>query len=416
VTGSYSIDASDNRGTLTLTGNNVTRHFAIALGQLAANVAAVADGIETDDTNGTTGQRGHIQLELQTPADFLASNITGGYAFALGGVSGTGSGSNRQVLGGTLTADGVGAWNGRGDFNRLGSASLPDNGLAGTFGTPDVTRGRATASITYTGQTYTGTFTGVIYMVSANRLLFTSTNNTQTGVLNGRLQKQNFGTAVIDNSLLSSTFVTYVTGSGTGPNPATETTATISISSADGHGVLTDHIADHNTSGLVTSPCTAVSTTNTYAVGSNGQITVPAGTSNGFRAYMYSATDGFLVDLGSIPATGFVHTQQATALSSPGRMRASQAPGASSASTLWSGVAYTTVSPMIPAVSLTTTSVAPTGAQQTGTTAINLNPGSATGCYPDTLGSAALYVISPTRFLLLDLNSAHNAPVIRDFQ
>jgi hypothetical protein len=234
-------------------------------------------------------------------------------------------------------------------------------------------------------------------------------------VLSGRLQLQSFGTATVDNTLVSGTVVTSVTGSGSGVDPATETSAAVSITVADAQGGLTDLVADHNSSGGVTGPCTAVSTTSTYAVDASGHVTVPAGSSTGYRAFMFSATDGFLMSLGSTPTSGFVHVQQATALSSATRLRAVLTPGASFASILSSGIANTTASAS--ALSLTTTSITPSGVQQTGTTAIGLTtPASATGCYPDRAGAAALYVVSPKRFLLLDLNSAHTAPVIFDYQ
>jgi hypothetical protein len=416
VTGAYSVNASDNRGTLTLTGNGVTRQFSIALRHFSAGVAANVDGIETDDANGTTGQRARIELEQQTVGDFLVSRVAGNYAFALGGFSGVGNGVNRQLLGGTLHADGSATWTGIGDFNRLGIPALLDNTLSGTFGAPDATYGRALAEITYTGPVYTGTYTGVMYMVSARRLLFTSTDNTRSGVLSGHLQLQNFGTATIDNTLVSGALVSYLTGSGAAGGAATNTSANVSVFVADGRGGLIEQISDHSDSGFVTAPCTVVSNTNSYAVDANAHVTVPANSTSGFRAYLFGPKDGFLVSLGATPALGFVYAQQATALTAGIAYSESMAPGGSSASIQTTGVAVTTASASPAALGLTTTAVTSTGAQQTGTTAINLAPAQASGCYADNVGTRGVYVLSPTRFLMLDLNSAHVAPVIRDFQ
>lgn len=158
--GSYKVTA-DNRGTMTMITSAGTSTFKFALNLTGKS----ATFIEFD----SSGIRGSGVFKLQDSTAFDPSALTGGYAFSLSGMDGSGG---RIGALGAMFPDGVSGISGS-------SVDVNDAGIVyptfGTFfGTYSVdSNGRGTASLSIPGF-LAGTFNFAFYVVSANELLLVS--------------------------------------------------------------------------------------------------------------------------------------------------------------------------------------------------------------------------------------------------
>ena len=173
LTGSYII-FPDGRGTVTLTGNGLTRTFRVAL---SSNSAAAGDNngqlVQTDLLGNAIGT-----LERQDPSSFNnAGMANNSYVFRVGGVDL--SGNNRSAVG-------VVGMNSQGT-SATGVQDLNDNGtvtanaaVSETNGTVDPATGRATASMS--GSNF------AMYMVSSSKMLLLQTDASLPAI--GAAEKQ----------------------------------------------------------------------------------------------------------------------------------------------------------------------------------------------------------------------------------
>ena len=148
--------------------------------------------------------QGAGRLSLQTPADFSASSITGGYAFTF---AGAGIGGTALNTGGVLTADGVGSLSSITEdivSNYVVSSDTP----TGTFTGPD-TNGLGSATFTSTGGTTT---TFAYYIISGSSLRLIETDTTSGNFQQGNLVGQGPSGSFTDASLNGSyVFIGYGT-------------------------------------------------------------------------------------------------------------------------------------------------------------------------------------------------------------
>jgi len=145
-TGTYVIGL-DNRGTTTFTnslGGKAT--YAFAVGSLNnSGVATKARLIEFDDMTGTSGTRGSGIMRLQDTTAFSQNSITGPYAFGFIGQAPSGK---RRASAGVFTADGAGKiTSGTEDVNDAGAVTNSVT-FTGTYTAPSSTNGRATVILT----------------------------------------------------------------------------------------------------------------------------------------------------------------------------------------------------------------------------------------------------------------------------
>lgn len=165
---SYTLGA-DNNGCLTLANaDGVTTTFRFAVGGLNGSGAFTTGHIiEFDDHTGT-GTRGSGILRLQDPSG-IGNGLQGMFAFQF---TGTNAGSGHFGLVGSLQVAGGGNFSNISlDLDNAGSMWTNVNGVTGSYSTPD-TYGRGTAS--FAAARFS--LNTVYYIVSANELLFASTD------------------------------------------------------------------------------------------------------------------------------------------------------------------------------------------------------------------------------------------------
>lgn len=261
ITGTYAI-GTNGIGTLTLTTGDTT--FGInGVSTFIVSMVTPNDGllVQQSDSDLLSGQ-GEGRLDIQTPADFNASFITGAYSFTFGGVTGTGTGATPLNIGGVLTADGVSMFS-NGTEDVVSNYVVTSNILAGTFAGPD-TNGYGTATLTPTGGT-TATF--AYYLISGNALRLIETDTTSGTFQQGNLSAQG-PTPMFTDASLSGSYV--FVGSGTAAD-SMFSIALGGLMTADGAGNIISGIFDSDDNGTVT---TGTAFTGTYTVNSNGRGTI----------------------------------------------------------------------------------------------------------------------------------------------
>jgi len=250
LTGTYTI-GNDGRGTLSLTSTAASIGVDGAQTMSFAVVNSRHSLITEFDSSATSSG----SLDLQSPAGFLQSSISGGYAFALSGVDPTKPGSVALDRGGVLTADGAGNFiNVAADVNDGGTVSA--NSPVGTYTTPD-SFGRGTASL--------GSSSFIYYMVNSStlRLLETDSNGLTAGAALAQ------GSGPFSNTSLSGNFAFTVAGKS-----ATGSLVGGGLFTSDGNGNITSSVVDVNDVGAVTNGTPL----GTYTVASNGRGTLTLAT------------------------------------------------------------------------------------------------------------------------------------------
>jgi hypothetical protein len=251
-TGTYTVVAGANIGSMTLTSTNpaVTSTFVFALGGFATGVATKG---RFQGTFAIAGADGVGQLEKQDPAGFSAAAVSGPYVLGFEGVNDTGG---RFVVVGRFDANGVGALtNGQVDAN---SAGTPINKASMTGAYTVAASGRGTAALSGVINPVNVSF----YVVSRKKLFAMQTDArsaTLKGVLSGTIKEQSGGPFLV--SSLSGNAVVALQGvSGTG------TSVLVGQATANGAGSLSG-VTDQNDAGVIVLNQTF---SGTYAVDADG--------------------------------------------------------------------------------------------------------------------------------------------------
>ena len=291
-TGTYNI-GSDNRGAFTFQTSSGTKTFACVIGTVNGGVASTGKFIEFDDTTGQHGQRGSGILRLQDATAFSLSSIKGPYA--LGSV-GEDPAGKRSAMVGSIAADGTGNFtSGVADMSVAGAASSPS--LTGNYTAPSLSNGKMMLLLnisTTSGWTFGG------YVVSAGEVLVMTTNDiSSAGLHSGSLLTQK--STAFTNSSLNAPAVLY--GSGADTNSPPHPDAEIGLLVPDGNGSV-QVTFDQNSAGSVSLNSTF---TTTYSVSSNGRTVVPnwGPSANGSTRYLYLVDTNKALYLDSGPAVGF---------------------------------------------------------------------------------------------------------------
>jgi hypothetical protein len=251
-TGTYTVVAGANIGSMTLTSTNptITSTFVFALGGFATGVATKG---RFQGTFAIAGADGVGQLEKQDPAGFSAAAVSGPYVLGFEGVNDTGG---RFVVVGRFDANGVGALtNGQVDAN---SAGTPINKASMTGAYTVAASGRGTAALSGVINPVNVSF----YVVSRKKLFAMQTDArsaTLKGVLSGTIKEQSGGPFLV--SSLSGNAVVALQGvSGTG------TSVLVGQATANGAGSLSG-VTDQNDAGVIMLNQTF---SGTYAVDADG--------------------------------------------------------------------------------------------------------------------------------------------------
>lgn len=227
-TGTYSVGA-DHRGKLVLAGaTDGPSTFAFSVADIQSGVAQQAQFIEFDDTGGPKAILASGVMQIQDPASFATSSLTGNYAYGLIGFDGAA---------GLLVLDGAGG--------------ITGPSVTGTYGTPDPSSGRV--SVTLNGNAYVAYIINAqqAYLATAGRSL--SLSQIQVGEMH--LQQS----ATFTNASLNGPFVAYGTSAAS---------PMLFSLTADGVGNLTG-TRDLGTGGVPFST--------TYSVSSNGLVVLGTG-------------------------------------------------------------------------------------------------------------------------------------------
>jgi Putative Ig domain len=287
--GTYEIFA-DNRGSFTLKtspGGADLGTFRFAVGSLTAGVASKARFVEFD----ASGTRGAGVIEKQDPTAFSTAKITGDYAF---GVSSAISSTASFSAAGRFTAA----------AGTIGSCSLDEDNhgtlksnstFTGTYTVAATGRGTLTMNVTGSANPLNADF----YVVSAGELLLMSSDLQSVNPLFVGTILQQSGAGTFSNASLNTASVIRMNGLNSN-GTADVVLGVLSIPSA-GNFTLA---ADENNGGTVK----ALNQSGTYSVASNGRVTL-TGTTHPPVFYLVGANKGFVVGTDSNATSGFFEPQ-----------------------------------------------------------------------------------------------------------
>ncbi len=288
LTGTYTM-GPDGRGTLNVTVNAIQYTYILTLD---------GDGngqfIEADSSSNETRGTGILRKQPTIP-NFVAANFGGGYAFQLAGIDSNGK---RATYAGVFQADGVGLFaNGDADTNDAGTVGTNITGVSGTFLVAQ--NGRGNASISIPGQ---GTLSFIFYMVSPSDVLFmgfdslNSSHPMTTGEAILQTQPSFDATSMMGSSIVTTT------GQNTSGN------SSVLLAQLSGNGTSTINAAINGNNG---GSITATSASGTYAVGSNGRVSMSGLGSQLSVLYLISPNYGFAIGQDSAASSGLAEAQAA---------------------------------------------------------------------------------------------------------
>ena len=392
ITGTYAL-GSDNRGTMSINGGTT---MAFSVGSISSNGVA---------TRGRMAQLGGIdfggyvtpvggEFELQDTSAFSNSAISGSYAFML---SGWGAIQGRLGADGLFMADGAGNISAGAFDENLDDPATADQSLTGSYSiAPGSTNGRGTGSLNLAGTIFNFTF----YVVSAHKLVFVSADQAINPlVFVGQALAQSGGP--FSNGSLNGTSVFSTL---TGP----ENDVTAGLYTFDANGAMTV-LEDENNGGTV---MLEASTNATYSVSSNGRVTVASDGSTVSVLYLVSPNEGFILNTDTNNATAFFEPQAAgpfTDSSIDGDFFLGVvAPGyAVRGAQISSGVAV-----LSDGTINETSDIDQGGSPLIGQTSEDTYAVSANGRATTGSGNEVIYIVSPTKFVLIDVNPVDTAPFI----
>jgi hypothetical protein len=262
---------------------------------------------------------------------------------------------------------------------------------------PGSTNGRGTGSLNLAGTIFNFTF----YVVSAHKLLFVGVEQANDHVVFiGEALKQSGGP--FSNSSLNGTSVFSALTSA-------NQYVTAGLYTFDAKGAMTA-LEDENNGGTVTLDAT---TNATYSVSSNGRVTVASGGSTVSVLYLVSPNEGFILNTDPNGATGFFEPQAAgpfTDSSINGNFFLGDlAPGyAVRGAPIGSGVAELSDGTINETSDKDQGGSPLVGQTSEDTYAVSSNGRATTGS-----GNEVIYIVSPTKFVMIDVNPADGAPVIK---
>jgi hypothetical protein len=296
---SYSI-AADHSGCLTLTAGGVTRSYRFVADLITSGVAGGARIIEFDSTGALTSG----VLRIQTPSAFSNAQVTGNYAFGIGGAKTGGTGALFQAAGVfTLSGTSVTGFvdsNDDGSMNQ-GSAGYPAQPLSLTGGTYNISsNGRGTLTFI----PGTGLPVSTVMYVLYNNEFFLMTTDLQT------INPLSSGTALLQTgtpygqSSLSAVSVMYTIGSA---GTSTKSRVEAGLFTPDGGGHFT-FSGDQNSGGTLST----LSNSGSYATDvTTGRVLISKDGSSTPDTLMYlvSPNTGFVLSTDNHVMSGFAEAQ-----------------------------------------------------------------------------------------------------------
>jgi hypothetical protein len=409
----YAVGA-DNRGKLTLTTASGSSTYVIALNGISSGVASGGYITEFD----SSGQSLTGVLALQTAAAFNTPSIVNGFAFGAEGFAANSTATqltHRGIIG-EAQFSGTGGITGAEYLSAASGSTTPTVPTGATIGI--ASNGRGTLSFALSGG---GSLNFVVYVVSTGKLFLLSSDPASGGsgkdLLHGQALLQTTPSGSFNAASLSGISVvrTEKLGVTTGglyfPDAQvglyTFTSGKLSLAS------------DENAGGTVTSDSLAGS----YTVASNGRATVSLGSGFGGCSdciseqtffYLVGTGQGFVLDFSTPVSTGYFEPQTATGFGA-GSLSGTYAAGS--------------IHPLAQAALLDTAELNSSGAgaiagtedENTGgtiapdvavTDSYTVSAVGRVAVTPAAGGPSAIYIVSATKALQIDLSSAN--PVIQE--
>ena len=319
VTGTYALP-SNNLGQMTLQllggpKSPQTITLAFSAGSIQSSVATAGSIIEFDDTTGIGstpgGQRFTGEFSMQTPSDFAAANLTGGYIFGLEGETcpvylfpgGPTPNTNCSAtptegplaIAGTMDFSGSGTISSGMEDIGLNDGNCPTSGgsatctsnyqqdtFSGSYGTPNSVTGRTTLTLGTPSVLPSGTqaiwpTNYVAYIVNSSKIYIISADSHLSDVLLAGKALQNT-VASFTNANLNGNVMIYDTEAsdnpGWGNSTYTPTSSTnLGLINFTGSSGTLSGTLQQNQEGTQTSQTVS----GAFSVASNGRLTLTAG-------------------------------------------------------------------------------------------------------------------------------------------
>ena len=407
-TGTYAIGA-DHRGAMTFNIGGTPVKLAFAM---MAN--GNAQFIKFDAAGGS-GTIGSGSMEKVDKIAYSTANITGDYAF---GVAGLDNLNNRAAVAARFTSNGAGTLtNAAGDLNAYGT-EYSMSFTAATYAVSDTSTGRGTMNLSFSFGGAPASLNFVFYIVNAGKLFVMErdTVTTSTPLLNGVLLRQQAPAGGFSNASLNGKMIIYLTGLSTGCGGVGGVPKAVAgLLTADGNGAFSLTF-DEN---FCSAPRSVTDMAGTYTVTSNGRTSIAVG-GYSLVAYLVNSNQMILFVTDSNVLFGFGEPQ---------------ATGSFSNSALNGRFAGFTTDPVefgvvVRSGEFTADGASPTGniigtedigassgpvpgVAFNGTYSISSSPTNGRGTMSDTSGgSAAIYVISTSKFVAVPLSEPKPAILI----
>jgi hypothetical protein len=280
-TGTYSIGA-DNRGVMTLNISGSSAKFAFAM-----TASGNAQLIEFDASGGA-GTVGSGIMEKADTTAYSTSRIIGDYAFGAAGLDNV---NNRAAIEGRFTSNGAGTLtNPVGDVNAYGT-EYSMNFTAANYVVSNTATGRGTMHLAFTFGGTPDSMNFVFYVVNSGKLFVMESDpvTTATPLLNGVVVRQQIPAGGFSNASLNGNMVIYLTGlslCGSGPGVPK---AVAGLLTTNGNGTLS-LTYDEN---YCRAPNSVTGAAGTYSVASNGRTSITIG-GYSLVAYVVNSNQVFL--------------------------------------------------------------------------------------------------------------------------
>ena len=402
-TGTYSI-GPDHRGVMNL---NIPGGGTLAFAMTASGNAQF---IEADASagHGTVGSGG---IEKADTTAFSTANIVGDYAFGLAGLDGFNS---RSAMAGRLTANGAGiVTNGLADLNQSGRFTSAAMIPTGNYMVTDAATGRGSLVLSPAAGGVPPNLSFVFYMVNARKFFAMEIDavTVATPLLNGAFLQQQTPLGGFTNASLNGAMVMYLTGRGLCGGASTVPNVIAGLFTSNGLGG-TSLTYDENCGGTPTS----ASLGGTYTITPNGRVGMQL-SGDSVVAYMVNANQAFFIVPDSTVLFGFGEPQSAGAFTNAavnGRYSASATTPAALGVTIFSGEFTADGAGSLSGFEdIGAPSGQTWGASANSSYSVTSTPTNGRGTLSGNIaGNGVLYVISPTRLVVISLTDANPAVLL----
>jgi hypothetical protein len=406
-TGTYSIGA-DHRGIMSL---NIPGGGTLAFAMLANGNAKFVEV----DAGGGHGSVGSGSIEKADTTAFSTAKITGEYAF---GIAGLDAFNTRTAVAGRLTANGMGTFtNGVADANQAGHYTSGVTIAAGSYYVSETTTGRGVMTLPGVLGVPPQNLNFAFYVVNAGKMFAMEIDavTAMTPLLNGAMLQQQYPVGGFATGAMNGNTVVYLTGRTICAGATTPGSDVIAgLLSTNGVGIAT-LTYDQNCEGTSAS----ASLTGTYDVTGSGRAAFRVGGAY-IVAYLVSSNQGFFIVPDGPAWSGFGEAQAAGSFSNStvmGRYAGSTTTPATLGVTIFSG--EFTADGAIPTGNITGVEdigapSGPTlGAAVNAAYSISASPTNGRGTVSGSIGgNAIVYVVSPSKFVVLSLSDPNPAVLI----